>query len=534
MSQNINTVDISNDANLEDYVLVSVNGSLRRVKVANLKELVDSTEDIVVVDTELSTTSVNPVQNRVITEELNKKANSSDMPTYQKKIDNTLTTTSKEVVGAINENTSSINQLSGGKADKIEVSKLKEDLSEFKRRLKTRVESQISDVKWVRGTIDQTTGNDKDSMWDLRSSIFAVVNNEDYTFDFTGDEDVRISWYCYDNDENFLGRLVINLSQMPYTRKFDYPQGTKKIRLLIICNSSNPVSLEAYKYLSLTKTYRDYTDDVMAGVKENKVRINENERLIDEITGKTMSDNPLSTILKTTGMLDIFHTVGCIGDSLMAGQSCSNETGAVVYHNTTDYSWPACLAKATNNVYYNWAVGGVTSKNWQTHPQAIECFDGNHLCTAYIIGLGQNDSNQNVSVGSVNDINLTDYTQNNDTFYGNYGKIIQKIKEIQPKAKIFVITDPKPKTEEGGYNQAVRSMETIFSDVYCLDLFTYASDIYFGQGSLINEIRRNGHFNAFGYKLMAEIIATYIDWYVRKYYQEFQQVEFIGTNFSWS
>lgn len=131
MSQNINTVDISNDANLEDYVLVSVNGSLRRVKVANLKELVDSTEDIVVVDTELSTTSVNPVQNRVITEELNKKANSSDMPTYQKKIDNTLTTTSKEVVGAINENTSSINQLSGGKADKIEVSKLKEDLVNY-------------------------------------------------------------------------------------------------------------------------------------------------------------------------------------------------------------------------------------------------------------------------------------------------------------------------------------------------------------------------------------------------------------------
>lgn len=128
MSQNINTVDISNDANLEDYVLVSVNGSLRRVKVADLKELVDSTEDVVVVDTELSTTSVNPVQNRVITTELNKKANSSDMSTYQTKRDNTLTTTSKEVVGAINENTNSINQLSGGKADKSDVNELKEDL----------------------------------------------------------------------------------------------------------------------------------------------------------------------------------------------------------------------------------------------------------------------------------------------------------------------------------------------------------------------------------------------------------------------
>lgn len=128
MSQNINTVDISNDANLEDYVLVSVNGSLRRVKVANLKDLVDSTEDVVVVDTELSTTSVNPVQNKVITTELNKKANSSDMSTYQTKTDNTLTTTSKEVVGAINENTTSINQLSGGKADKSEVNELKEEL----------------------------------------------------------------------------------------------------------------------------------------------------------------------------------------------------------------------------------------------------------------------------------------------------------------------------------------------------------------------------------------------------------------------
>ena len=129
MSQNINTVDISNDANLEDYVLVSVNGSLRRVKVANLKELVDSTEDVVVVDTELSTTSVNPVQNRVITTELNKKANSSDMSTYQTKIDNTLTTTSKEVVGAINENANGISQLSGEKANKSEVNELKGDLS---------------------------------------------------------------------------------------------------------------------------------------------------------------------------------------------------------------------------------------------------------------------------------------------------------------------------------------------------------------------------------------------------------------------
>lgn len=156
MSQNINTIDISNDANLEDYVLVSVNGSLRRVKVADLKELVDSTEDIVVVDTKLSTTSVNPVQNRVITAELNKKANSSDMPTYQTKIDNTLTTTSKEVVGAINENAASISQLSEEKADKSEVSELKEDLIKIDKRTYCRISSNM---------IDMDTASDRGIWW---------------------------------------------------------------------------------------------------------------------------------------------------------------------------------------------------------------------------------------------------------------------------------------------------------------------------------------------------------------------------------
>lgn len=55
------------------------------------------------------------------------------MPTYQTKIDNTLTTTSKEVVGAINENAASISQLSEEKADKSEVSELKEDIVNQKR-----------------------------------------------------------------------------------------------------------------------------------------------------------------------------------------------------------------------------------------------------------------------------------------------------------------------------------------------------------------------------------------------------------------
>lgn len=128
-------------------------------------------------------------------------------------------------------------------------------------------------------------------------------------------------------------------------------------------------------------------------------------------------------------------------------------------------------------------------------------------------------------------IKLEDYEQNAATYYGNYGKIILKIKEVQPKAKIFILTDPLPAVEAAGYNAAVRELSTMFEDVYLVDLFTYGSALY-SSGFLIQQ-KRGGHFNAVGYYLCALIIATYIDWIMKKYPEEFREVEFIGTDDSY-
>lgn len=257
MSQNINTVDISNDANLEDYVLVSVNGSLRRVKVADLKALVDSTEDIVVVDTELSTTSVNPVQNRVITEELNKKANSSDMPTYQKKIDNTLTTTSKEVVGAINENTSSINQLSGGKADKSEVSKLKKDLTnmsesvtEINTAVFDRTRNLIAYNEFTEGKWISTSGVVSDFDDSALSDFVEVEPNSTYTFSVGNNNTETLTLrVCYYNDNkdfyDYFGRDIVGTGSFTLTTN---PQ-TKYFRIA----GYHLVSFANHDYLQMEK-----------------------------------------------------------------------------------------------------------------------------------------------------------------------------------------------------------------------------------------------------------------------------------------
>lgn len=102
---------------------------------------------------------------------------------------------------------------------------------------------------------------------------------------------------------------------------------------------------------------------------------------------------------------------------------------------------------------------------------------------------------------------------------------------MQPKAKIFVLTDPLSAVEAAGYNAAVREISTMFDNVYLVDLFTYGSALY-SSGFLVQQ-KRGGHFNAVGYYLCALIIATYIDWIMKKYPEEFREVEFIGTDYKY-
>ena len=248
--------------------------------------------------------------------------------------------------------------------------------------------------------------------------------------------------------------------------------------------------------------------------------------------GLKATTTPLEIIDDNTGMLDLFLHVGCIGDSLASGESYWNDGGTVQGQDFYQYSWGQFLARKTGNTYYNWSKGGLMAKTWLESEYAIECFDGNHKCEAYIIGLGQNDRNHSVTIGTSADIDLTDYHNNADTFYGNYGKIIQKIKEIQPQAKIFVVTDPNPYVNRDGYNVPIADMATIFDNVYLIDMFTYGSKYY--NNPIIQAQMRGSHYNAYGYKLYAMMIANYINWIITKNYTEFTQVELIGTGHSWT
>ena len=112
-------------------------------------------------------------------------------------------------------------------------------------------------------------------------------------------------------------------------------------------------------------------------------------------------------------------------------------------------------------------------------------------------------------------------------FAGYYGGIIQRIKSIQPEAKIFVVTRPRDGVDDT-YNVPIRQMAEIFSNVYVIDLYKYAPD--YSKGSdFARKFMLGGHLNAAGYQYTAWMFMTYIDWIVRNNMDDFAQVGFIGT-----
>ena len=244
-------------------------------------------------------------------------------------------------------------------------------------------------------------------------------------------------------------------------------------------------------------------------------------------------DNPLAFIRRDAGMLSLFHTVGCIGDSLASGESAYKESGPTHYIDLYPFSWGQCLARLTGNTYYNFSKGGLSTKTWLESSYATQCFDGQHNCDMYFIGLGQNDKNQSLTVGTTADINLSDYTQNADTYCGNMGQIIQRLQILQPKAPIFVFIDPAPPSGDQAYNNVIPDIVDLFDNVWIIDLKTYAKALFTEPTEIIGSQLRSGHYSALGYQQIAFVIATYVDWIVRNNLSAFSQVEFIGTNYEW-
>ena len=248
---------------------------------------------------------------------------------------------------------------------------------------------------------------------------------------------------------------------------------------------------------------------------------------------KTNDDElPLENIDKSGGFCRSFLSWGCIGDSLSSGEQNYYENETLKGVDLYEYSWGQYMARTTGANVKNFSKGGLNTKTFlESYAIQNNVFSDENKCQAYTIFLGTNDINFAVDGNAETDIDFNDYNNNADTFVGRYAKIIQKILELQPKAKIFCITPWKTSATGTVRNQIVSVCDK-FSQCYLVDLYTYAlADNSF---SGYWQYKMGGHLTAIGYLWMAWDIMSYIDYIIRHNMDDFKEIGFIGTDYSYT
>lgn len=257
-----------------------------------------------------------------------------------------------------------------------------------------------------------------------------------------------------------------------------------------------------------------------------------------------MEKNPIENLIYHGGYTAIFRRMGFIGDSLSSGEfESKDENGKVDWYDMYEYSWGQFIARKCGLEAFNFSMGGMTAKKFRTENFAQHCgfLDRTKICQAYVIALGVNDmyhiddDPENYPFGSMDDVDLNDYRNNKASFVGDYCRIIQQIREMQPKARIFVMTMPKePDFNEemakvnknfDKHAEFLNSLTEIFEFLYVLDLRKYAP-IY--DDEFKKQFYLAGHLNPMGYMYTADVVCTYIDYIIRNNMDDFKQVGFIG------
>lgn len=255
---------------------------------------------------------------------------------------------------------------------------------------------------------------------------------------------------------------------------------------------------------------------------------------IEEFIGNE-NEKPLDRIVSDGGFTAIFRAICCVGDSLSSGEFESlNADGSHGYHDMFEYSWGQYLARMCGSKVYNFSRGGMTAKEYcESFAEANGFWNPKYASQAYIIALGVNDMWQNPELGSVSDVDFSDYKNNKKNFAGYYAEIIQRLKKIQPRAKFFLMTmadegesDSKIK-EKQAHAEILYDFAEKFDNTYVIDLLKYAPkyDEKFKENFYLL-----GHLNPMGYQFTAKMVASYIDYIIRYNMNDFKEVGFIGTN----
>lgn len=248
-------------------------------------------------------------------------------------------------------------------------------------------------------------------------------------------------------------------------------------------------------------------------------------------------EKPLDSLVDGYSNTGIFRTMAFIGDSLASGEFESRGAdGKPGFHDYFEYSWGQYIARKNGLKAYNFSRGGMTAREYmESFAQSKGYWDPALACQGYVIALGVNDvMNRGMEIGSIDDIDASDWRNNKPTFVGYYAQIIARIKEeIQPDAKFFLVTmmrnseETKERDEKRKkHAEAIYALSEYFDNAYVVDLYKYGPD---NNTKYRERFSLYGHLNPMGYIMIAKMVDSCIDYIIRKNPAEFSRVPFIGT-----
>ena len=250
---------------------------------------------------------------------------------------------------------------------------------------------------------------------------------------------------------------------------------------------------------------------------------------------ETAAELPLEALCPDGGYCNIFGSMVCIGDSLTAGVHEHNESGATEYPAMRDYSAPAYMARALGIPVRSLSAGGMTAKRFVALAEQ-EGYFKEAVADAYIIALGTNDiaaAENGRITGAIDDINLAEPSLTDaSTDVGAYARIIQRIREASPKAKIFCVTVPHTRNADAQIAHANALIRGVAErlDCYVIDLERYGVQPA-EEAAWKAVYYTGGHLNTLGYRQLAVWYMSYIDWIVRQNPGDFAQTAFIQTKY---
>ena len=239
----------------------------------------------------------------------------------------------------------------------------------------------------------------------------AVEPNHDYTL---GGFNASFCWML-DDDNTSLGQIT--------TASFTTPNTCTKIRI----SGQNTVDLVCL------------TANVTGTINSTLYPYGKWFSLTDPDDIKNLIQKAIPIYDYTT--ISMFPSVAVVGDSFESG-GIYIDADVGPYGMFYDYSWPTVMGRNCGSDINNYSKAGLSTRTWLTDAdRGLTKALADDPSDFYMLCLGINDYGIAGYLGTISDI-TNDYTQNPDTFYGNYARIFEQLEAHSPTAKFVFVVPP--------------------------------------------------------------------------------------------